>query len=298
MTVYNQISANKWRTIIIFLVFIAISCGFFFLIGNYFGNGRGYLLAGILFSLFSTFGSYFYSDKIVLLTVGAKPANKNEYFDFYTVAENLAIGAGLPKPKLYVIDDEAPNAFATGRDPKHAVVCATTGLLEKLDRVEVEGVIAHELSHIKNYDILLASVVAVLVGMIALVSDWIMRNLWWSGVHRDDDNNNRNPLLAVFMIIVLILTPIIATLIQLAISRQREFLADSSGALLTRYPEGLVRALKKIANYPVPLRTANSATAHLFISNPFKKIKKTSWLTSLFNTHPPIEERIKILENM
>ncbi len=298
MTIYNQISANKWRTIVIFVVFIAICLGFFFLIGNFFGSGRGYLIAGILFSLFSTLASYFYSDKLVLFSVGAKPANKEEFFDFYTVSENLAIAAGLPKPKLYVIEDNALNAFATGRDPKHAVVCATTGLLERLDRVEIEGVVAHELSHIKNYDILLASVVAVLVGTIALVSDWIMRNLWWSGLRRDDDNNNRNPLLAVFMIVVLILTPIIATLIQLAISRQREFLADSNGVLLTRYPEGLVRALKKIADDPEPLKTANSATAHLFISNPFKKIKKSSWLTSLFNTHPPIDERIRILESM
>lgn len=298
MTVYNQISANKWRTIVIFLVFIAISVGFFFLIGNYFGNGRGYLIAGILFSLFSTLGSYFYSDKLVLFSVGAKPASKNEFFDFYTVSENLAIAAGLPEPKLYVIEDSALNAFATGRDPKHAVVCATTGLLERLDRVEIEGVIAHELSHIKNYDILLSSIVAVLVGVIALISDWVMRNLWWSGLRRDNDDKNNNPLLLIFVILVLIITPIIATLIQLAISRQREFLADASGALLTRYPAGLARALEKIADYPEPLKTANSATAHLFISNPFKKVKKSSWLTSLFNTHPPIDERIRILQSM
>ena len=197
-----------------------------------------------------------------------------------------------------MIEDNALNAFATGRDPGHAVVCATTGLLERLDRVEIEGVIAHELSHIKNYDILLSSIVAVLVGTIGLVSDWIMRNLWWSNFGKDNDRDNKNPFFAFFMIVVLILTPIVATLIQLAISRQREFLADSSGVLLTRYPQGLIRALEKIADYPGQLRTANSATAHLFISNPFKKTKKSSWLTSLFNTHPPIDERIRILQNM
>jgi heat shock protein HtpX len=298
MTVYNKISANKWRTIIIFLIFIVISIGFFYLIGNFFGDGQTYLILGIIFSLVSTWGSYFYSDKLVLFSVGAKPATKEEYFDFYTVTENIAISAGLPMPKLYVIEDRSLNAFATGRDPKHAVVCATTGLLEKMDRTELEGVIAHELSHIKNYDILLSSVVAVLVGMIALVSDWIMRNLWWSGLRRDDDQDNRNPLLAIFIVVVLILTPIIATLIQLAISRQREYLADANGVLLTRYPQGLIRALKKIEESTLPLRTANSATAHLFIANPFKKVKKSSWFVSLFNTHPPIEERIRILESM
>ncbi len=297
MSIYRQISANKWRTIVIFLVFIAITAGFFYFIGGFFGNGNGYLIAGIIFSLTSTIGSYFYSDKIVLFSVGAKPANKKEYFDFYTVCENLSIAAGLPKPKIYVIEDEAPNAFATGRDPKHAVICATTGLLSRLDRSEIEGVVAHELSHIKNYDILLASVVAVLVGMISLVSDWIMRNFWWSGFDRDDDNN-RNPLMAIFVIVVLILTPIVATLIQLAISRKREFLADATAALLTRYPQGLARALEKIADYPISMRTASTATAHLFISNPFKKTRKASWFLTLFNTHPPIEERIRILRNM
>jgi len=298
MTVYNQISANKWRTIIIFLIFIVISIGFFYLIGNFFGSGKTYLILGIIFSLVSTFGSYFYSDKLVLFSVGAKPATKKEHFDFYTVTENIAISAGLPMPKLYVIQDRALNAFATGRDPKHAVICATTGLLEKLERIELEGVIAHELSHIKNYDILLSSVVAILVGMIALVSDWIIRNLWWTGFRRDDERDNRNPLLAIFIVVVLILTPIIATLIQLAISRQREYLADASGVLLARHTQGLIRALKKIEESSIPLKTANSATAHLFIANPFKKVKKSSWFVSLFNTHPPIEERIRILESM
>lgn len=298
MSIYNQISANKWRTILIFILFIAVTSGFFFLIGNYFGSGKGYLIAGLIFSFISTVGSYFYSDKLVLFTVGAKPANKKNHFDFYTVAENLAIAAGLPKPKLYVIDDPALNAFATGRNPQQAVVCITTGLLEKLDRTELEGVIAHELSHIKNYDMLLSSIVAVLIGVVAIASDWIMRNLWWSGLSRDRDSDNRNPLQMIFLIVVLILTPIVATLIQLAISRQREYLADSSGALITRYPEGLAKALEKISSYPQPLKSASSATAHLFISNPFKRVKRSSWFLSLFNTHPPIEDRIRILRSM
>lgn len=231
---------------------------------------------------------------------GAIPADKKKFFNFYTVAENLSTANGLPMPKLYVINDPSPNAFATGRGPKHAVVCVTTGLLQLLDRTELEGVVAHELSHIKNFDILLASVVAVLVGTIALISDWIMRSFWWGGLRgRDDDNDNgRNPLGYIFLILALILGPIVATIIQLAISRKREYLADASGALLTRYPQGLIRALEKISSYPMPMRTATTSTAHLFISNPFKKNKKSSWFVNLFSTHPPIEERIKILREM
>lgn len=300
MTVYDQIASNKTRTYLIIFLFIVILSGFFFLLGKFVESPTTYFVIGILFSLFSAIGSYFYSDRIVLFTTGAKPANKKDFFDFYTVTENLAMAGGLPMPKLYVIDDQAPNAFATGRDPKHAVVCATTGLLEKLDRTELEGVIAHELSHVKNYDILVASMVAVLVGTVALISDWIMRSLWWGGFRRnEEDRSARNPFMMVFMIIVLIITPVIATLIQLAVSRRREFLADASGTLLTRYPEGLARALEKIASDRYVLHTASSSTAHLFIANPFKKIKSTSsWFTNLFSTHPPIEERIRILRSM
>lgn len=297
MTIYNQISSNKMRTFFIFFVFILIISGFFYLIGEYMGDPSSYLVIGLGFSLFSTVGSYFYSDKIVLFTVGARPATKKEFFDFYTVSENLSIAAGIPMPKLYVIEDSAMNAFATGRDPKHAVVCATTGLLARMERAELEGVIAHELSHIKNYDILVVTVVAVLVGTVGLVSDWIMRSLWWGR-----GNNNReekSPLLFVLFLLALILTPIVATLIQLAVSRRREFLADASGALLTRYPEGLARALEKIAGDAKYLSTATSSTAHLFISNPLKKGKKSSsWFLGLFSTHPPVEERIKILRSM
>lgn len=301
MTVYDQISTNRWRTYLIVFLFIALISGFFFLVGKYFDSPNSFLLFGFVFSLFSSIGSYFYSDKIVLFTTAAKPANKKDHFDFYTVSENLSLADGLPTPRLYVINDPSLNAFATGRDEKHAVVCVTTGLLESLERTELEGVIAHELSHVKNNDILLSSIVAVLVGTVALISDWIMRSFWWGGLRdRNDNRSSRNPMMFVFFIIVLIIGPIVATLIQLAISRRREFLADASGALLTRYPEGLARALEKISSNTQSLRSATTSTAHLFISNPFKKGKKTSssWLTSLFSTHPPVEERIKILRSM
>jgi heat shock protein HtpX len=299
MSVYSQIAQNKMRTVLIMVVFIFLVCGFFFLVGQYFQSPGTYLVMGLVVSLFSSVGSYFYSDKVVLFTTGAKPATRVEYFDFYTVTENLAIADGLPMPRLYVIDDPAPNAFATGRDPKHAVVCATTGLLARLNRAEIEGVIAHELSHVKNYDILLMSIVVVLVGTIGFATHWIMNSFWWGGGRsRDDDRENRSPLIFILLIIALILTPIIATIIQLAISRRREFLADASGALLTRYPEGLARALEKIAEYPTPMRNVSSSTAHLFISNPLKSKEKGSFFANLFSTHPPIEERIKILRSM
>jgi len=296
MTVYKQISENKIKTFLTMFFFVLIFSSFFFLLGKYFDSPWGYFYIGIFISLASSFGSYFYGDKIVLMTTGAQPADKKQFFNFYTVTENLSLAAGLPMPRLYVINDPSPNAFATGRDPKHAVVCATTGLLQIMDRTELEGVIAHELSHVKNFDILLASIVAVLVGTLALVSDWVIRSMWW-GRKSDDDRGNRNPIFYIFFIIALILTPLIATIIQLAISRKREYLADASSALLTRYPEGLMRALQKLQLNSQPMSHATSSTAHLFINNPFKK-KGSSWIVSLFSTHPPIEERIKILKSM
>lgn len=297
MTVYNQISENKAKTFLIMFFFVLIFSSFFFLLGKYFDAPWGYFFIGLFISLASSVGSYFYGDKLVLLTTGAKPADKKTYFNFYTVAENLSVASGIPKPALYVIDDPSPNAFATGRDPEHALVCATTGLLQIMDRTELEGVIAHEMSHIKNFDILLASIVAVLVGTLALVSDWVIRSMWWNRRSDNDSRSNRNPIFFVLLVISLILTPIIATIIQLAISRRREYLADASAALLTRYPEGLARALEKLKLNSQPLNRATSSTAHLFIDNPFKK-KNSSFFVNLFSTHPPIEERIKILKNM
>ena len=300
MTIYKQIAGNRFKTYLIFGIFIFLFTGFFYIIGEVYGSATGYGVIGFLIALFSTLGSYFYSDKLVLATTGARPATKQEFFHLYTVVENLSIAAGTPMPKLYVIHDPSPNAFATGRDPKHAVVCVTTGLLERLERSELEGVIAHELSHVKNYDMLVSTITAVLVGTIGLVADWIFRSFLWGGLGNRDSNNRRsnNPAMIVLFLLALIITPIVATLIQLAISRKREYLADASGALLTRYPEGLARALEKIAIDPHQLRTATTSTAHLFIANPFKKKQVSSWVTSLFSTHPPIDERIKILRSM
>lgn len=295
MSPYKIVSANKRKTWLIMALFIFIFTGFFYLIGKYFESPGSYLFLGLTISTVSSIFSYFYSDKIVLLITGARPANKKEFYDFYTTTENLAIAAGIPMPKLYVIDDPAPNAFATGRDPKHAVVCATTGLLRILDRSDIEGVVAHELSHIKNYDILLASIVSVLVGAISIVADFITRSLWW-GRSRDDDER-KNPIISVLFILALILVPIAATLIQLAISRKREFLADASAVLITRNPNGLADALEKINQYNLK-RFIPSSFAHMFIVNPLNSKNSTSWFANLFSTHPPIEERIRILRNM
>src|SRR3990167_553446 len=197
MTVYNQISENKIKTFFIMFVFILIFSSFFFLIGKYYDSPWNYFFLGFFISLLSSVGSYFYGDKLVLLTTCAQPADKKKFFDFYTVTENLALAAGLPRPKLYVINDQSPNAFATGRDPKHAVICATTGLLAMMNRTELEGVIAHEMSHVKNYDILFASIVAVLVGTLSLISDWVIRSMWWHRGSRDEERNNLSPIFLV-----------------------------------------------------------------------------------------------------
>ncbi len=296
MTIYSQVSGNKLKSFFLILLFIGFFSFVFYLIGQTVGDSNTYLALGLGISVLSGIGSYFYSDKLVLATTGARPADKKKHFDFYTVAENVAIASGLPMPKLYVIDDPSPNAFATGRNPKHAVVAATSGILEKLDRAELEGVIAHEFSHIKNYDILVSSLVSVLVGTLVFVVDWVMRGFWWGGF--DDNDNKANPLLFVVLIATLIITPIIATLIQLAISRKREYLADASGALITRNPDALADALIAISADPHPLRRASGANAHLFFANPFRKGARRSFLTNLFSTHPPTDERVKLLRDM
>ncbi|MCA9371292.1 M48 family metalloprotease [Candidatus Woesebacteria bacterium] len=298
MSIYNQIKNNRTKTYILFTLFIIIFSGFFYLLGLAYDNGIGYFLLGLLISIASSVGSYFYSDKLVLATTKAKEAKKEDYFDFFTVVENLSIASGVPTPKIYVIDDPSPNAFATGRDPEHAVVCATTGLLDMMERSELEGVIAHELSHIKNYDILVATVTAVLVGSISLVVDLIMRSIWWGGLSGSRKEENRNPFIIFIFLFAIGVTPVVASLIQLAISRKREYLADASGALLTRNPSGLSRALIKISQYPYAVRSATTSTAHLFIANPFKRKNARTLLASLFSTHPPIEKRIEILNSM
>lgn len=249
------------------------------------------LYFAIIFSLAMNFFSYWYSDKIALAASGARAFKREESEELWDIVENLSITAGLPMPRIYIINDPSPNAFATGRNKEHAAVAVTTGLLGILNKTELEGVIAHELSHIGNRDILLQSIVVVLVGFIALISDIFLRSLWFRGGDRD---NRAGAIMMLVGIVLAILAPIAAMLIQLAISRKREFLADASGALLTRYPDGLASALQKISSYSLPMKRANNATAHLFISNPFGS-QAHKGLHRLFMTHPPIEERIKAL---
>ena len=298
MSIQSQISANKTKTYIIMTFFVVFVVLAGYVLGQALGYGNSWMFIAVLFSVVSSLGSYYWGDKLVLAMSHARPADRKRDFDFFTVTENLAIAAGLPKPKLYVIDDTAMNAFATGRDPEHAIVCATTGILSRLERRELEGVIAHELSHIKNFDTRLMAVVAILVGTVAFLADMFMRSLWWGG-HRDrDDNRGLGQIMLIVGIVLAIITPIIATLIQLAISRRREFLADASSANLTRYPEGLARALEKLSKDKEVLEAATNATAHLYITNPFKGKQFAAWFSGLFDPHPPIAERIKILRSI
>jgi heat shock protein HtpX len=241
-------------------------------------------------------GAYWFSDKVAIASVGAVPADETQYKELHRIVENLAITAGLPKPRVYIIEDQQPNAFATGRDKNHAVVAVTTGLLATMNRSELEGVLAHELSHIGNRDILVMTVAVVLVGFLSVLANIFLRMGMWGG-GRDRDRGG-GALIAIAAILAMILAPIAAQLIQLAISRKREFLADASGALLTRYPEGLESALQKIGSYQAPMLRASTTTAHLFISNPFGAHPAGAWVQKLFSTHPPIQERIAALEGM
>lgn len=305
VNVFESVESNKqksWLVIAGFVTFVLIATYFITRgITAYYGYefssfgiwGLGFVVSGTM-----SFISYYFSDQIVLGISGARPANKKKDFMFFTVAENMSLASGLPMPKLYVIDDTALNAFATGRDPKHAVICATTGLLTKLNRTELEGVVGHEMSHVANYDTRLMSIVTILVGLVTLLGDWLMRASW----HRRDSDSDRDSGGAIFVIVGLlfaILSPIIAQIIQLAISRRREFLADASSVKLTRQPSGLISALKKLGADKEPLEVANKATAHLYITNPLKNQHDSiGWFANLFNTHPPLTERIKVLESM
>lgn len=298
MTISSQIRSNIAKTYLLMAIFIGLVIAIGYVLGYALGYGSGFVWVATLFAVISSLSSYWWGDQMVLAMSGARPADRKKDFDFFTVAENLAIAAGLPKPKLYVIDDTAMNAFATGRDPEHAVVCATTGLLERLERRELEGVIAHELSHIQNYDTRLLAVISVLAGTVVFLSDMFLRNLWWGGRRSRDNDNNSGGIILVIGIVLAILTPVFATLMQLALSRRREFLADATGANLTRYPEGLARALEKLTKDKEVLEAATNATAHLYITNPFKNKNYGAWFANMFNTHPPIEERIKRLRSM
>lgn len=293
---YSQVKANVQKTWLLLTTFFLMII-FFGWLFSYLFNDSSFLIIAVAIAVFQSFLSYWYSDKIVLMTVNAKPIKKEDNPELYRLVENLCLTAGLPMPKIYITNESQPNAFATGRDKEHAVIVVTQGLLNKLERVELEGVISHELSHIGNKDILLQTMVVVLAGVISLVSNFFLRISYWGRIGDSGEDNGR-AILFIFGIIAAILAPLAATLIQLAISRKREFLADASGALLTRYPEGLARALEKISQDPTPLKTASNTTAHLYIENPFRGKSKTSWFNKIFSTHPPVEERIKALREM
>jgi len=297
---YEQIARNKRRSVFLVLFFLCLVFGLTWAFGELTGWGPQGLIFAVFIAAAMSFGGYYASDKIVLAISRAKPVSKAEYPYLYNVVEGLAIAAGLPKPRCYVIEDTAPNAFASGRNPKNSVIVVTTGLLQKLNRAELEGVIAHEMSHIKNYDILVQTLAVVMVGVVALLSDWIFRSFFWGGGRRRSrEGRGRGDVGAVFVVVALVLaalSPLVAQLLRLAISRKREFLADADGAMLTRYPPGLASALRKLAADREPLEAANKATAHLYIVNPLKDHKGR--MNKLFSTHPPIEERIAALEKM
>ncbi len=299
MNIYSAIRGNVLKSWVIMALFVIFVTTIAYVIGKATGYGIPFTFIALVIAVVSSVGSYYYSDQVVLSTSQAEPIEKKDNPELYRIVENLAIGDGLPTPKVYIINDPSPNAFATGRDTKHASVAVTSGILERLNKSELEGVIAHELSHVKNFDTRLMMITAVLVGFVAILGEIFTRNLIWGNVRRRDDEENRVQVIFLILgLIFAILSPLIASLIQVAISRKREFLADASGALLTRYPEGLANALEKISSDPRPLKSASNATAHLFIVNPFKGKGLQGWFASLFNTHPPVEERIKILRSM
>ncbi|MDO8503127.1 MAG: M48 family metallopeptidase [bacterium] len=296
VNVYEAVDKNKLKSLLVMGFFVVFVSGVVWVFAQALGSGPWIVGLALIVAGFMSLGSYWWSDKIVLSLSKARPADRKRDFHFYTVTQNLALAAQIPMPRLFVIEDSATNAFATGRDPKHAAVCATRGLLEKLDRTELEGVIAHELSHVRNYDTRLMAIVAILVGMIVMLGDWFIRISFYG---RDDRDNKAGAILMIGAFALAILSPIIAQLIKLSISRRREFLADASGVYLTRFPEGLARALEKIAADKEPLEVANKATAHLYIANPLKNHHDAiGWFAGMFNTHPPVQERIKALRAM
>jgi len=293
-TLYTQAESNSRKTWLLVTGFLILIIFVGWLFSYYFQN-QGILIFAVIFSILTSFFSYWYSDKVILALTKAKPIEKKDNPELYRIVENLCITAGLPLPKIYILEETQPNAFATGRNKNHAVIAVTRGLLEKLERPELEGVIAHELSHIGNKDMLLQTIIVILAGIVAMLSNFFLRISYFGSGRRRDSGNS---ILIIGGIIAAILAPIAATLIRLAISRKREFLADASGSLLTRYPEGLARALEKISNDPHPLRVANDSTNHLYIASPLRGEEKTSWFHKLFMTHPPVKERIKALREM
>lgn len=299
---YKDIDSNKRKTSILIFVFLVFVIGLGYLL-SYVFNNQLILVIAVAVSVIQALVAYYSSDKIALAISGAVEAPKDKFIDLYRIVENLSITSGIPIPKIYIVSDSAPNAFATGRDPEHASIAVTTGLLDKLDKPQLEGVIAHEMSHIGDYDIRLMTIVVVLVGVVALASDLFLRWTWFGGGRRSSNNDSNSQIQGIMLILAIvlaILSPLIATIIQLAISRKREFLADANGALLTRYPEGLASALEKIDGDSEPLEVANKATAHLYIADPLKahEGRGVGRFANLFNTHPPIKERVKRLREM
>lgn len=298
MNLYTQKDSNIRKTWLLLTLFLIAVMGIGWVFARAYGDPN-ILIVAVIFSVSMSILSYWYSDKIVLKMARATPVSKENAKELYNIVENLAITAGIPTPKIYLVSEKTPNAFATGRDPKHAVVAVTAGLLERLDRSELEGVISHELSHIGNRDMLISTIVVILVGFISIASDFFMRSMWWGGGGRDrEGGKGSHPVFLLIGIALAIIAPIAGMLMQLAISRKREFLADASGALLTRYPEGLSSALIKISSDQTPMRVANNTTAHLWFDDPFKGRQKTSWFHKLFMTHPPVEDRIKALRGL
>lgn len=299
---YEQIARNRWKSVLLVFLALLVAAGFGWLFGLLFGYGVAGVIVALLIAAGMSFVSYRYGDRIVLRASKARPATPEQHARLHNIVDGLCIAAGIPKPAVYVIPEQAPNAFATGRNPEHASIAVTEGLLEQLNRVELEGVIAHELSHVKNRDILVGTLVATLVGVVVLLADWMRRAFFWGGGRRGDRDRGGSGLgivLVVAALVLSILAPIMAQLIRLAVSRKREYLADADGALLTRYPPGLAAALRKIAASTNQMRVANNATAHLWFSQPSRTPGEgVSRLERLFSTHPPIGERIRILEQM
>lgn len=296
-SLYTQQGRNVFRTWVMMTVFLVlvVAVGWF---ASYYYDSSAILYIAIIIALGMNIWAYWFSDKIALRQARAVPADGPQYVELHRIVENLAITAGLPKPRVYIINDPAPNAFATGRDKNHAVIAVTTGLLGMMDRNELEGVIAHELSHVGNRDILVMTAAVVLVGVLSLLANIFLRVSMFGGFGGGNNRNNGNALVLIFGVVAIILAPIAATLIELAISRRREYLADASGALLTRYPEGLESALQKLGTYQAPMKTASTTTAHMYITNPFGAHPAGKWVQNLFSTHPPIEKRIEALEGI
>lgn len=293
---FEDIKRNKMKSWFIILLFLAFIAVIVYYICMALDLGKTSIVIAMIFAIISTWGSYYYSDRIVLSLNKARPATKEENQKLVNILDSLVVSSGLPAtPKLYIVEDSQPNAFATGRNPEHAVICVTTGLLDKLEYYELEGVLAHEMSHIKNYDILLSAVVSVMVGFVVILSDWFTRITFWGGSRRSDDDDNGNPILMFIGLIFLILAPIFGQLMQLAISRKREFLADATAVEFTRNPDGLISALIKISGDPNQLKVANNATENMYIVNPFRGKKSSS---SLWSTHPSIEDRVEALKNI